>query len=171
MKEKLTKKDITQDVKTSVKTYLITRAHAETMRDAVDKVEREILKECPLTNGLDIKHGRPIMAIVNPKDTYRCTDEDMLQDYYEETGKRLREAGLKPAAMEKDYCPALVAEDIQRTTERLILDSAAEMMGMEFDGKELNHRLLCAGLEKHQKFIDLIVGLVINLPDFKNPIQ
>ena len=171
MKAKLTEQDVTQDVKSSVSAYLLARAYAETMRAAVDKIEREILTECPLTNGLEIEHGQPKEDITEPKYVYLCTDEDMLKDYYSETNKRLRAANLKPDTMQDDYCPALVAEELQRETERLVIGAGTEMMGLEFDGKEMCHRLLCKGLDTYQKFIDLLVGLVVSLPDFKSPLH
>ena len=83
MKKGLTVKDITPGMKSSVKAYLLSRAYAETMRDAVDKIERKILEECPLTNDLEIKHGKPAREITEPKDVYLCDNDDLLQDYYD----------------------------------------------------------------------------------------
>lgn len=171
MKDHMTIKDVTPGVKSAVNAYLMARAYAETMRQAVDKVHRGILMESPVTNGLEVEHGEPARLIIDPKDTWLCTDDAMIQDYYAECDKQLREKGLKPDDMPVDHCPALVAEHIQTQTEWLILDCAAEMMEIGFDGKELNHRLLCKGLDTRREFIGLIVKLVVNLPDFKNPMK
>lgn len=168
--KKLTKQDVTQSVKSSVSVYLMTRAYAETMRERVAKIQSGVLAECPLSNDLEQKRGLTARQITDPKQAYLCTNEDWLQDYYQETDKRLREARHKPDDMPKDHCPALVAENLQTETERILLDCASDMMKMDFDGQELNHRLLCKGMDKRQKFIDLVVGLVVNLPDFKNPL-
>ena len=167
----LTQKDITQEVKSAVNAYLMARAYAETMRAAVDKIERAILQESPVTNGLEVEHGEPARLITEPKHTYLCTDEAMMADYYAEVNKRLRAKGLKPADMPDTHCPALVAEEMQLTAERLVIDTAADMLKLGFDGKELDHRLLCMGLEKRQELIDLVVKLVVNLPDFKSPLK
>lgn len=167
MKTNLNQKSITPGVKSAVNAYLLARVYAETMRNTVNQIEVEILKEAPLSNGFD---RVDMKEITDPEQSYLCTDENQLKDYYAECDSRERKAGLKPNNMPFDHCPALVAEHIQVQTEWLICENAAEMLGLEFEGKELNNRLLCLGLEKRQKFIDLVVGLVVNLPDFKSPL-
>jgi len=170
MKTNLTMQDVTQDVKSSVNAYLMARAYAETMRSAIDKIQRGVLEECPLTNGLEVKHGKSERRITDPEHAYLETREDHIQDYYAECDKREREAGLKPKEMEFDYCPALVAEHLQVKSEWLLIESAAEMLG-EDKPEDFNNKLLCHGLESRKKFIDLVVGLVLNLPDFENPMN
>jgi len=175
MDVKLTEKDVTQEVKSAVNAYLLARAHAEIMRNAVDKIQREILKEVPLTNGFYETEGRRNRKeagelITDPDDTWLCTNDAQVEDYYLECDKREREVGIKPDDMPTTHCPALVAEEIQRKTERLIISNAAEMLHLEFDGEELHHRLIYHGLDKYHEFIDLVEKLVINLPDFKNPL-
>ena len=157
----LTEKDVTPAVKHSVNAYLLARAYAETMRDKIDEIQRQILSEIPLINPKDGER------ITEPKYSWTCTDEELMTEYFAECNIREREAKLKPEDMEDDFCPALVAENIQTDTEWLIFDAAAEMLKLDFDGKELHHRLLCRGLDEMKKFIDLVVGLVVNLPDFK----
>jgi len=169
MKTNLKLEDVTQAVKSSVNAYLMARAYAETMRAAVDKIDREILEECPLTNDLEIRHDRPAGSVTDPKYTYLCENEDLMDDYYQESDKRLRAANLKPSSMPFDHCPALVAEHLQIQTQWLLIESAAEMMGIE-NPENFNNDLLCNGLDTHKKFIDLVVGLVVNLPNFKNPL-
>lgn len=166
----MTAKDVTPAVKSSVSAYLMARAYAETMRGKVDEIQRAILEECPLANGVEQEHGIEPKEITDPHRAWLCSDNDMMQDYYAESDKRLRAANLKPDDMPDAHCPALVAEHIQLKTEWLMLDCATEMLGMDFDGKELNNRLLCMSLEKRQEFINLLVKLVVNLPDFKNPL-
>ena len=167
MKTQLTQKNVTPGVKSAVNSYLLARAYAETMREAVDKIQRQALEEAPLKNGFE---RFEINKITDPKQAYLCTDENQLKDYYAECDSRERQAKLKPPDMPFDHCPALVAEHLQVQTEWLICENAAEMLGLEFEGKELNNRLLCLGLEKRQRFIDLVVGLVVNLPGFKSPL-
>jgi len=166
MKNHMTEQDITPEVKTSVRAYLLARANAEVMREAITKIETEILQESPLTDAR-FEHGK---KITNPKDAWLADDSEWA-DYFMEVNTRTRKAGLKPDDMPDDHCPALVAEHIQMQAEQLILENAADMMGLEFDGKELNHKLLCLGLEKRQQFLDLVIKLVVNLPNFKNPLE
>ena len=168
--EKMTAKDVTPGVKSAVNAYLMARTYAETIRERVDKIKSTILSECPLSNGLDQELGLPAKQITDPNHVYLCTDKDLLQDFYQETDKRLREAGYKQDDMSENHCPALAAEDMQTEVELLLLDLASDMMKMDFDGQELNSRLLCMGMDKRQAFIDLVVRLVVNLPDFKNPL-
>lgn len=160
----LTEKDVTPAVKQSVSAYLLARVYAETMRDKIDEIQRQILSEIPLINPKDGQR------ITEPKYSWTCTDDELMLEYYAECNIREREAGLKPSDMEDDFCPALVAENILSDTRKLIFDAAAEMLDMDIDGKELHHRLLCRGLDEMKKFIDLVVGLVVNLPDFKKPL-
>ena len=163
MKKGLTVKDITPGMKSSVKAYLLSRAYAETIRDAVDKIERKILEECPLTNDLEIKHGKPAREITEPKYVYLCDNDDLLQDYYDTVDFELRKAGLKPDDMKKDYCPALVAEHLQVKAEHLVIETTAEMLGE----KDLIHKLLCHGMDTYRQFIDLVTKMIVNMPGFE----
>lgn len=85
--------------------------------------------------------------------------------YYTEIDKRLKQLNMKPSDMERDFCPALVAEHEQLKAEWHIMDVAATMMELNYNGKELNHKLLCQknGLEQRQKMIDLMVKLVLSI--------
>lgn len=166
----LTAKDVTPAVKSAVNAYLMARARAEVLRSKVDKIHRQILTEIEFYNDLEVEHGKAKERITEPKYTYLCEDKAALERYFLESDKRERLAGLKPDDMPVDHCPACTAEWEQTQIEWLMLDCASEMLHMDIDGQELNHRLLCKGLETRQQFIDLIVKLVINLPDFRNPL-
>jgi hypothetical protein len=51
-----------------------------------------------------------------------------------------------------------------------LIECGAEMLGAKTP-QDFNTALLCAGgLEKRQEFIDLLCKLVVNLPDFRNPL-
>ena len=169
MLKHLTPASVTQDVMSAVSAYLLARCHAEVMRSSVDEIARAVLAECPLTNGLEVEHGEPAREIADPKDAWLCTDEPVYADYLAECNKRERAAGLKPASVPDEHCPALVAEEVQREAESLVLATAAGMLDMGIDGKELNHRLLCKGLDTRREFIDLIVKIVVNHPEYKPP--
>jgi len=163
MKQGLTVKDITPGMQSAVKAYLMSRAYAETMREAVDKIEREILKECPLTNDLEINRGKPAREITEPKHVYLCDNDDLLEEHYTAVNHRLRAEGLKPDDMPDDHCPALVAEHLQMDAEHLVVESTAEMLGEE----DFLHRLICHGMDKYHKFIDLVTGMIVNMPGFE----
>lgn len=158
---------IPQDVKSAVSAYLMARTFAEVTREKVDAIHLAILQEAPIYANCDHEDGHPILE---SKDLYLADDqEDEIKDFYKKGDKRLRAAGLKPAEMEEDFCPALVAECLQRDTERLVIHAGAEMVGKP-NGKDFANGLLCLGLEQYQRFVDLTVGMVVNSPGFKSPL-
>jgi len=165
MKTKLTRKDVTQDLIDTVTKYLACRTVAEVTREKVDEVQRLVLENVALYDDLSAGHeGRESERITDPGRSWLSGDEEALERYYDATDKELRARGLKPDDMERDYCPALVAEYDQTKAEWAILDAVAEMLELDFDGQELNSRLLShGGLEDRQKMLDIAVGLVVNL--------
>ena len=171
MEKKLMQKDVTPAVKSSVRAYLLARCYAEVMREKVNTVYCEALEIIPLYEDRaqlrDPSRQKPKTRIYDVKQMYLSTDEETCKEVYEDVNFHLKKKGIKPAEMPEDQCPACVAEHLQTKTEWLIIDSAAEMLGEKGD---FQNRLLCAGIDKYHKFIDLVVGLVVNLPDFKNPL-
>lgn len=161
MRTNLSQNDVTPDLIVAVYAYIAARAHAELLREDVDKVDRELLAENPLPNTAGHGHDK---WITEPKYTYLCEDEDALERYYAERDARLRAAGLKPDGMPHDYCPALVAEHEQLKAERLLIKQAGQMLEIE-DPEDLSNLLLCQpdGLAKRQEFIDLTASLVVTL--------
>ncbi len=153
---------LTPEVKSCVNAYLMERAYAETMRDKVDKIHRDILTQCPIYADV---HGHS-QQIFESKDLYLCGNDALCQDFYEEADKRLRAAKLKPDDMPASHCPALVAEHLQVKCEWMLIDAAGKPFGITADN------IMCSkdGLGNRQKFIDLVVGLVVNAPGFKNPL-
>lgn len=110
------------------------QAYAQTMREQVDKIQRQVLKEVPLYDDLIAEHNHTERhRITDPKDTYLSKDDAAFQRYVMECSNRERAAGLKPATMPDEYCPALVAEDLQRKAERVLLDSGGSLFGISAD--------------------------------------
>ena len=151
--KQLTQKDVTDDVKSAVNTYLVARAYAETMRDQVDTIDREILVKYPLYDGRHNK-GRQILE---GKDVYLCIEKENIKFYYAEADQRLKELGIKPEAMDLDHCPALVAEDIQRNASGILIRAAVEMLDLDDKPEAFRNNLLCLGMKKYREFIDLVV--------------
>lgn len=151
---------VTPAVKSLVSAYLLARTYAEVQRERVDEIHLAILTECPI---LDDETGEPLLR---SKDLYRTDNEALCADFYAEADKRLREAGIKPASMPTEFCPALVAEHELVKIERMLIDESGKPLGVD------HNKLLCArhGMENWRKWIDLVVGLIVSLPDFKNPL-
>ena len=167
----LTAASVAAQLRPAVDAVLVAMAHAKLMREKVDAIKREILAECPLTPGdLALKMGKS-EPITDPKEVYLCEDAAQLEDYYAESDKRERAAGFKPADMEKEYCPALVAENIQMEAEHLMLDTFAELIKFEGGGKLFRHRLLCRGMDEYNRAKDLCIKIVVNMPGYKNPLS
>jgi hypothetical protein len=155
----ITIKDIdTPAVHSLVSAYLMARTYAKCQRERVDAIHLAILTECPIYT----EDGE---AITRSKDLYLSTDEAACKDFYAEANARLRNAGIKPADMADEFCPALVAEHLLCKTERALIEESGKPFGVTADG------LLCArgGLENWQKWIDLVCQLIVNLPNFVTP--
>ena len=137
------------------------QAYAETMREAVDKIQREILTEIALYDDIMSNHsGTERKRITDPKLTYLSQDEVACQWYFAECNKRERVAGLKPADMPDAYCPALVAEHLQIKAERALLDSGGAMFGFNADA--------LTSQDFWQRALDLFLGAALNSPQQGN---
>jgi hypothetical protein len=140
-----------------VNSYLLQRAYTEITREQVDLVYAAILNEIPAYATLDQTNER----ITKSSDLYLCEDNELCARIYDEADKRLKAAGIKPQDMHHDYCPALVAEDELRKIVRVLVDTSGKPMGVSAD------RLLCTGMKQYDKWVDLVIGVVINSPNFK----
>lgn len=153
-----------------VRSYLLARAYAETMRARVDEIQRAILEECPLPVDPEWLERTPgwfsSVTITEPKHSYLGTDE-ACADYYAECNARERAAGLKPDDMPDDRCPALVAESMLTDAENALIEESGRPFGVT------NHKLLCCrkGLETRQRWIDLITSLIVSTPEFVPPVM
>jgi hypothetical protein len=124
---KLTAKDVTPALKSSVNAYLVARAFAEVMRERVNVVYQEVLQIHPLYEDMETRRrgkGEP-KRIFNPDRMYLSTDEETCSEVYAEVNLTLRERGIKQPETPDDHCPALVAEHLQTKAEHLIIESAA----------------------------------------------
>lgn len=163
MKTNLKPSDVTTELIMAVYTYVGKRAIAETMRAEVDKVTTQLLTDIELYS--EGNNYRSSKRIFNPSDTWLCRDDEVMETFYTEIDNRLKEVGLKPDDMERDFCPALVAEHEQIKAEWQMLTEVAKMLELDMTGNDLNNQLLCQkdGLNKRREFIDMTVGLVLNL--------
>lgn len=155
---------LTQDTISCVNAYLMARAYAETMRDQVNEVHEKLLREFPVYADKATRGANKGEQILNSGDLYLCSDDAQCQFFYDEADIALRECGLKPESMPDTHCPALVAEHLLVKAESLLVDTVAPIFNMD------RQRLLCAGMKKYHKFTDLIVGMVVSSPGYKNPL-
>lgn len=139
-----------------VNTLLIAKAMAQVERERVDVIQRRVLNEQNYCGDGE--------RITDPKLTYLLDDNDANR-YFATMNAIHLEAGFEDAA--KGYCPALVAETLETQAEWALI-SAAE----EFFPGVTNDKLLCGtatlgGLETREKYLDLLIGLVVNAPGYK----
>lgn len=165
-------KKITQGVKSAVSAYLMARTMAEYEREKVDSLAREIIETATYhADPMFVTRGHASKRITDPKKAWMLETEEF-HDYLIDLKKAMQSAGYKikslPGDPEYSYnCPALTAESLQGDAEILIIEAMAEMLGEKDD---LAHNLMCAGIEKYHQFIDLVVGMVVNAPGFRNPL-
>jgi hypothetical protein len=174
----LTKDMITDDLKASVKTWLLAKAFCDLMAEKVNEIACMVLTtEIELYNDLEVEHKETDqkIRIVSKNDTWLTRDETEFTRYIKVMDDETRKAGLKPDDMPLEHCPLLVAENQLIKADWLIIESAFDMLGLaeeHEDYREFGDLLLCQknGLEKRKQFIDLCVGLVVNLPGFEKPV-
>jgi len=167
---------IPESVKSAVNAYLMARAYAEVHREKVDSIQRHLLETAKYYVDPKWKDTRSFQdgiddeRITDLKLTYLMSDSES-KDYFADLKAALIKAGYEiediPGAEGRWKCPALVAESLQRDTERLIIECASDMVN---GGENFADKLLCFGLERYHRFIDLVVGMVVSMPGFKNPL-
>jgi hypothetical protein len=134
--------------KALVETYLARRAISEVTRERIDTLYNQALQSfvfCDKITGERFTHH---------KDTWKVDNLADLEPFYTLCDTLAKENGIKPAGMERDYCPALVAEDNLRKAENELIEYTGKPLGVD------NHKLLCSsdGIGNRQNWIDLIVG-------------
>ena len=150
----------TEETKSLVNSYLMARAYAEATRERVDAIGREILKEMPLYADSEDGGAR----IVEPSKVFSCPDDEATGRYFLEASKRERAAGIKPANMADEFCPALVAETRLSKIENMLIDASGKALGVGSNSPGMY-------LERRKRYIDLVVGMVVNMPGFRNPLD
>lgn len=166
--------DCTPAMFSAVNAYLVARAYAETVRAEVDAIQRDIL-ETGTYRASDRAIGRGRSErILEPKDTWLMADDDFI-DFMLDMKERLKEAGYPIAGEDPERphsynCPALVAENLQRDCEVLVIHATAKMIGVE-DPERFRLQFCRLPLENYRRFIDLAVTAVVKHPDFKSPLD
>lgn len=143
----------------AARAVLLATAHAQLQRERMDALDRELLAERAWMTDLNLPPHEPSKRITEPKDTWLMSDADG-KNYHAERQRRIDAMGYR---LPDGHCPALTAEHIQRQAERVLVDLAAPLFGMDAD------KLLCAGLENYRKFIALTMKLIVSLPSFRPP--
>jgi len=127
-------------------------AFAQVERERVDAYIRPIFVRYQFTNDMDRPRNTHRGEILtDPKYLYLSEDEERCKAYYEECDRAHREHGYRG---EVGTCPALVAEDLQRRAEQLLLDELGRFVGV--DGADF-----CRTLELRAKALDLAMATAL----------
>jgi len=148
---------VTDDVRRAVAAYLVARAKAEVLREAVDAVFAEILAEREIYPAEEWRKCGDVGRILD-HDRLSWSELHDFNAVIAEASCIERERGIKPADMEEQYCPALVAEHAQLEAEWAILKAGFAMIGSPADDWKRLYG------DKRAQFLDLVVRLVVNEP-------
>lgn len=158
-KERISAVINTPTVRTLVSAYLLTRANAEIMREKVDEIERQVLTDIPVYATPRSERRNRSDRLYLGKELYLTDDDELVKRVYAEFDKRERAADLKPVTMSDDHCPALVAEHELVKVEHRLLEQTCKPLGIKPN---------LYG-ENRTKWIDLVVGAILSLPDYAPP--
>lgn len=126
---------------------------ADFVTELVTDVQRQILADYPMY--IDAERFKTDYArIIDPRQTYLASDAQM-RTYCNLCDLRLRAAGLKPADMGDEYCPALVSQHERTKAEWALFEYFCPVLGIEKTGP--------SRLEDRAKLIELLVGMVLAL--------
>jgi hypothetical protein len=145
--------------------WLNQKAYTEITREEVNKIQSAVLAELPLyqTRGGRL-HGDG-ERILDAKYVFMCEDQNALNEYYNRCDAAERAAGIKPADMDRDHCPALVAENDLMNIEHAIWDITLPFFGIDRDDL---FRIDPKTHEMYYKiFTRLTIGAILSHPNFK----
>ena len=129
-----------EELKSYVNAYLMARVLAEAKRDDVNAVYKEVLTELPIfADAYDCEDGHQIF---DPDHMYLSKDNERAKEIYASADKLLKERGIKPADMDKDFCPALVAESLQMDVKHLLIKAMARMIVKDRTPEDLLFQVL-----------------------------
>lgn len=161
---------LTAELQSAVNAYLMARAMAETLKPIIHQIEADLLQEMPINydpqwaeksrrRGGELLEGR----ITAPDQLYLAVlDSPEMTAYWDALDAKKQERFPDPARS-KNSCPYLVADHQRIQAENLMINASASLHG--------HADLTCDRLhgEQRKKMISLILGLVINHPQFKSP--
>lgn len=141
-----------------VNTLLLAMTLARAERERVDKIERRVLAEGQYYGW---RHEGEQYRVMEPKDFYHMDNQSA--EAYQARLQSIHQA--QDPTLPEGHCPALVAERWQTEAEWALIEAAEPLFDIT------NNQLLCAagGLERRQKYLDLLIGMVVNSPGFQPP--
>lgn len=140
MNQTMKPKEVAKVLKPYVENLLAKKLVAQTLREEVDKIQREVLA----IHAYHGEHGR----ILDPNDSYKIINHghyyQTLHDTYTDLGYTLKDVG---------YCPACIAESDESDAERELIEQAEPFFSVA-------SKMLILS-DKREKYLDLLIGLVL----------
>lgn len=137
---------ITPEMKQAAKVCFIAMAYRETIRPTVEAYHRRVLNELGYPN-------------LTEKTSYLMPDTTA-KIYFARLDEEKEKAGFH--GLEPGYCPLLIAETMVRDAEHVLIAAMQPLTKIK-DA----HQLLCAGLDKYERYIDLTMRLLAPFVDTK----
>lgn len=152
---------ITPEMRRAAQVVLLATAHAQMERATIDKLEREILAQGQYyAKERDRSQGR-LERITDPKHVYLMDLESPeYRDYTARVQQGIRALGYTAQDVPDEYCPALMAEELQRKAERSLVDVCEPLVGLTFDAFFRGPK----SIENLRKYLDLLLGALVNSP-------
>lgn len=144
---------VSKALRENVDALLLATAMAQVERERVDKIQRKILADMGVN--------------CEPDKMYQMADSTA-QTFYDRCNAWHLAEGFADAA--QGYCPALCAESLQTKAENALIKAAGEFFPDCTNDRLLCGTKSCGGLETRQKYLDLLIGLVVNAPGYTNPL-
>jgi hypothetical protein len=161
--------EMSRELRPHVDTLLLATALAQLERERVDKIQRRVLaEEVYLMDERHWKRGREDQRITDPGKSWLMCDVDSAQ-YHAELNAIHLANGFEDAA--QGFCPALVAEHDQVKAEWALIEAALKWFPQCDNGTLLCGTNTEGGLETRRKYLDLLIGLVVNHPGYTSPLR
>jgi len=128
-------------------------AYTETIRPVVEKYQKEILAKHQFTvSDKWVKMGEPKRVILDEGSTYLLKDKDF-KVYLKEVHEQHIKHGFN---VKFEYCPLLIAEDLERQAKKTFVDQSKEFNIMDDETFDC----LTWDLKNYKKYIEITLSYV-----------
>ena len=150
----------TPDQISAAQAVFVAMAYVDTLRPKIEEIHAKIMYDLSPLADVErwTKDGRNCLPedeqvyIIKWSHLYMAKDEEA-RKCFDLNNKLMKEAGFD---VKPDYCPLLIAEDLLRQAQRLLIESMHPIIKMSVDD------LICSkgGMKNYTKVIDLTLGLL-----------
>lgn len=141
----------TDEMVHAAKAVFICMAAVETVRPVVEGYQKNILAFWKFQPAKEWRKNESNEPILEPNRAYLLSENDF-RLYMADIRDEQKKAGLKTD--NPDNCPLLVAESGLRKAKAVLIDVMEPMTGFTVD------KMLCAGMEVYDKYIELTLRLL-----------